>query len=84
MHVTVGVSPYVCSVEAEKLRGIPSSNIIVLITDRSHTVFCLGILRDHPGITLENHNQSLLCKVYGDKIDDTALLSQHMIISNLF
>ena len=51
------------------------SNIIVSITDHSY-LLCLGI-------TLENRHQSLLYKVYGDKSDDTALLSEHMIISYL-
>ena len=40
MHIIVGVSPYGCSVEAKKQwdpQGISSSNIMVLITDHSHT-----------------------------------------------
>ena len=82
MLIIVGVSPYSCSVEAKKRwdpQGISSSTIMVLITDHSHTFFVCG----SRGITVENHHQSLLCKAYGDKSDDTALLSEHVIISYL-
>ena len=82
MRIIVGVSPYGCSVETKKWwdpQGISSSNIIVSITDHSHAVFVWG----SRGITLENHHQSLPCKVYGDKNDDTALLSEHVVISYL-
>ena len=70
----MGMSPYSCCVEAERLRdpqGISRSNIIVLIADHSHTNFAWG----SGGITLENCHRSLLCKV-----DDTAFLSEHVII----
>ena len=71
--------PHTVAVLKKKLRDpqrISSSNIIVSIADHSHTVFAWG----SQGITLENRHQSLLCKVYGDKSDDTAFLSEHVII----
>ena len=55
-------------------RCISSSNVIVLIT------VILFLLGDPKEITLENRHQSSLCKVYGDKSDDTAFLSEHVII----
>ena len=71
------VSPYGCSVEAKKLRDpqwISSLNefrsLITVIP------FWFGTSRNHP----QESPSNLLCKVYGDKSDDTALLSEHVII----
>ena len=82
MRVIVGVSPYGSCAEAKKLRdppGIPTSNVIVLITDHSHILFVQG----SQGITLENRHWSLLYKIYGDKSAGTAFLFEHVIISYL-
>ena len=52
MHVTVGVSPYSCCVEANKIAGpqeISSLNILVSIADHSHTILAWG----SQGITLK-------------------------------
>lgn len=64
---SVHMSPYRYCAEAKKMWGISSSNAIVSIADHRHTFFALG----SQGITLENHHQCLLCKVYGDNSDDT-------------
>ena len=45
---------------------------MVSITDHSHTVIVWGI-------TLEIAIKSLLCKVYGNKNNDTAFLCEHVI-----
>ena len=82
MRVIVGVSPirlHAMRVLKLKTCGISSSNVIASIADHSHTFFAWG----SRGIPLENRHQSLLCKVYGAKSDDTALLSEHAIISYL-
>ena len=74
MHVVVGVSPYGCCAEAKKNCGIPKGSLaIVSITDHSHTSIVWGI-------TLENCHQILLCKICGNKSDDTAILSEQVII----
>ena len=80
MRVTVGVSPYGCSVEAKKLRdpqGISSSNVIVSITDHSHTF----LFRDPEGSPLKIAIKVYYVKSMGIKSDDTVLLSEHIIIS---
>ena len=60
-------------------QGISSSNVIVSISDHSHIYLSCLIWGSH-GITLENCHQSLLCEVYRNKSDDTAM---HVIISCL-
>ena len=70
---------YYCCVEAKKLwdpRGISSSNVIVSIADHSYIIIAWGS-RAKTAI------KSLLCKVYGDKSDDTGFLPEHVIISYL-
>ena len=74
MHIIVGVSPYDCCAEAKELRdpqGISSSNIIVLITDHSHT-FLFGDPEGSPS--------KIVIKVYHVKSMSS---SEHMIISFL-
>ena len=79
MRIIMGMSPYVCSVEAKKLwgpRGISSSNVIVSIANHSHT-FLFGDPEGSPlKIAIKIY---YICEVYGDKSDDTALLSEHVI-----
>ena len=58
-------------------RGISSSSVIILIAVHSPTILAWG----SQGITSENHHQSSLCKVYGDKSDDTSSLDLHAILS---
>ena len=71
-------------VEAKSLwdpQGISSSNIIV--SNRwSQSLVVQFFAWGSRGITLENHHRSSLCEVHvcGDKSDDTAFLSEHVII----
>ena len=61
------MTPYSCCFEAYKLRDpqrFTSLSSSVLIANHNHTGFIWG----STGFTLENHCQSLLCKVYGNKV----------------
>ena len=75
-HVIQVMTPYGCCFEAKKLRDpqrFTSLSSSVLTTNHNHTGFIWG----STGFTLENHSRSLLCKVYGNKSDDSAVLSMH-------
>ena len=60
-------------------QGFASLSSLVLITNHNHTTFLWG----SSGFTLENRRQSLLWKAYGNKSDDSAFLSVHVILSYL-
>ena len=69
----MGVSPYSCCAEAKTRwdpQGFTSLTIVILITCHIH----IGLEQEPEVFTLENHNRSLLCKVYGDKSDDSGSL----------
>ena len=79
------VCPHAVAVlKLRSLQGISSSNVIIIvsISDHSH-IYLSCLIWGSWGITLKNRHQSLLCKVYGNKSDDTAILSEHVIISYL-
>ena len=60
-------------------QGFASSTIVVLIASHIY----IGLERGSQGFTLKNRHQSLLCKVYGDKSDDSAVYPGHVTLSYL-
>ena len=87
MHIVLHASswswPHIVAVLKGKncriLKGLLAISTLVLNASHNHIFLMWG----SPGVSFENSCWALVCKVYGNKIDDTAFLFVHEMLSYL-